>query len=45
MVEVGCVLRCALVLIDTWWNVNELEKLHNLWKSVVLIDTWWNVND
>ena len=35
---------CVLVLIDTWWNVNQLivfvVKLHPL----VLIDTWWNVN-
>ena len=33
-----------IVLIDTWWNVN--ESLRNLVpvEPDVLIDTWWNVN-
>ena len=32
------------VLIDTWWNVNEIAiKVFND-SDVVLIDTWWNVN-
>ena len=33
-----------IVLIDTWWNVNQAPLcLRNLW-IFVLIDTWWNVN-
>ena len=34
-----------VVLIDTWWNVNQgtLENVEN--NTYVLIDTWWNVND
>ena len=32
------------VLIDTWWNVNELELPEWYKKYGVLIDTWWNVN-
>ena len=32
------------VLIDTWWNVNNIT-LSFTWIAVtVLIDTWWNVN-
>ena len=32
------------VLIDTWWNVNDVTE--DEWDRVdtVLIDTWWNVN-
>ena len=33
-----------LVLIDTWWNVNQLAEGGVLKKGQVLIDTWWNVN-
>ena len=33
-----------LVLIDTWWNVNDDQILINQGAHVVLIDTWWNVN-
>ena len=33
-----------LVLIDTWWNVNEAGKKTNEEIAFVLIDTWWNVN-
>ena len=32
------------VLIDTWWNVNQLAEGGVLKKGQVLIDTWWNVN-
>ena len=34
-----------LVLIDTWWNVNQCRVLLTNSSMVVLIDTWWNVND
>ena len=34
----------VLVLIDTWWNVNQLAEGGVLKKGQVLIDTWWNVN-
>ena len=32
------------VLIDTWWNVNELIHAVQCTGDLVLIDTWWNVN-
>ena len=32
------------VLIDTWWNVNQIRRAWQLKLSHVLIDTWWNVN-
>ena len=32
------------VLIDTWWNVNELVYTVQCTRDLVLIDTWWNVN-
>ena len=34
-----------MVLIDTWWNVNNHTLVLLLWLSQVLIDTWWNVNE
>ena len=36
--------RTQIVLIDTWWNVN--EGINVTWCGIkaVLIDTWWNVN-
>ena len=34
----------AVVLIDTWWNVNSNEEALNRYMAYVLIDTWWNVN-
>ena len=34
----------VLVLIDTWWNVNEWLTAYNEHSASVLIDTWWNVN-
>ena len=33
-----------LVLIDTWWNVNECTRGLLIVRLAVLIDTWWNVN-
>ena len=33
-----------MVLIDTWWNVNDDQILINQGVHTVLIDTWWNVN-
>ena len=33
-----------MVLIDTWWNVNNIHAYIVNRLSVVLIDTWWNVN-
>ncbi len=33
------------VLIDTWWNVNNIHAYIINRMSVVLIDTWWNVNE
>ena len=32
------------VLIDTWWNVNNLFIINYVVQGFVLIDTWWNVN-
>ena len=32
------------VLIDTWWNVNQLLETIQSLATAVLIDTWWNVN-
>ena len=50
MVECEC--RCSnhqlsscTVLIDTWWNVNNILNLRFQCIKVVLIDTWWNVNE
>ena len=34
----------AVVLIDTWWNVNTLLHEPMFRTGHVLIDTWWNVN-
>ena len=34
----------VLVLIDTWWNVNNATQGIKSVISRVLIDTWWNVN-
>ena len=33
-----------LVLIDTWWNVNNVSNTFKTLSASVLIDTWWNVN-
>ena len=33
-----------LVLIDTWWNVNDDSSSLATSMLKVLIDTWWNVN-
>ena len=38
------ILVCWIVLIDTWWNVNDFETEDDSWTNPVLIDTWWNVN-
>ena len=35
----------ALVLIDTWWNVNFVTSRQLMDVEQVLIDTWWNVNE
>ena len=37
-------LKCICVLIDTWWNVNEVQFDFSRGYYTVLIDTWWNVN-
>ena len=37
-------LKEIIVLIDTWWNVNNFMQVFNAYTSQVLIDTWWNVN-
>ena len=34
----------VLVLIDTWWNVNDGITSYTINNGNVLIDTWWNVN-
>ena len=34
----------AIVLIDTWWNVNFIKMALFIILQMVLIDTWWNVN-
>ncbi len=33
-----------VVLIDTWWNVNDEGLAEYKQRKKVLIDTWWNVN-
>ena len=49
MVECECIcpfcsVNLIIVLIDTWWNVNDRcgDWFRHLLR--VLIDTWWNVN-
>ena len=37
-------LNAGYVLIDTWWNVNNVSGSTALVRVTVLIDTWWNVN-
>ena len=37
-------ISIILVLIDTWWNVNEEFTNYLREAGFVLIDTWWNVN-
>ena len=32
------------VLIETWWNVNNVLPLAEGSVITVLIETWWNVN-
>ena len=49
MVECECIpftygIWWLPVLIDTWWNVNELQSPTKQPEQLVLIDTWWNVN-
>ena len=49
MVECECINALTLfdasrVLIDTWWNVNDLPNFSYANHGKVLIDTWWNVN-
>ena len=34
-----------MVLIDTWWNVNDEFQIGLIVGASVLIDTWWNVNN
>ena len=36
--------RLRWVLIDTWWNVNQIKVAGKVLYGGVLIDTWWNVN-
>ena len=42
--DVEQVMTDTLVLIDTWWNVNNLLFASFHIHASVLIDTWWNVN-
>ena len=50
MVECECCVEkygetvIRVVLIDTWWNVNDSVISYNGISETVLIDTWWNVN-
>ena len=37
-------VQAISVLIDTWWNVNEVIAALVVSLPDVLIDTWWNVN-
>ena len=39
------VKEITLVLIDTWWNVNNVTIAGVTKDNKVLIDTWWNVNE
>ena len=41
----GRINEAALVLIDTWWNVNATWFHDGTRQGIVLIDTWWNVNE
>ena len=36
--------RLPVVLIETYWNVNQKTLFANVISSVVLIETYWNVN-
>ena len=50
MVECECrfepfLCKHNIVLIDTWWNVNNSERVFLFVPASVLIDTWWNVNE
>ena len=40
----SAVIGDFVVLIDTWWNVNDSVISYNGISETVLIDTWWNVN-
>ena len=40
----SCIIMAHIVLIDTWWNVNEAKWIGENSSDAVLIDTWWNVN-
>ena len=49
MVECESFISCldvtnGVVLIDTWWNVNDKCVIYSVDDYIVLIDTWWNVN-
>ena len=37
-------MEVTRVLIDTWWNVNQVKEQVEKPAQKVLIDTWWNVN-
>ena len=39
------IMKKLRVLIDTWWNVNNILLIIEQMNALVLIDTWWNVND
>ena len=39
------IFRIVGVLIDTWWNVNQVKGELICHMKNVLIDTWWNVNE
>ena len=43
--QTRCRSRRSRVLIDTWWNVNNVLGSTALVRVTVLIDTWWNVNE
>ena len=32
------------ILIETYWNVNQIEKAIEVMQYEILIETYWNVN-
>ena len=36
--------RLCIVLIETYWNVNEEQGTEEKGAKIVLIETYWNVN-
>ncbi len=42
--QVSVLLNAIVVLIETYWNVNEEQGTEEKGAKIVLIETYWNVN-